>query len=94
MTRRNKPPIDQFDDAADVHEYASPPCYMHEVDPSYLGLLLSARPVSDPASENRDERLTKPLPESSCRISGIGNTPSKSSGDIQTVSDREKRANE
>ncbi|MDE2376934.1 MAG: hypothetical protein KGM94_06645, partial [Bradyrhizobium sp.] len=30
--------FDRCDDEPDTNEYASPPCYMHEVDPSYFGL--------------------------------------------------------
>ena len=37
--------FDRHDDEPDVNEYASPPCYMHEVDPSYFGLLPSTRPI-------------------------------------------------
>jgi PAS domain S-box-containing protein len=32
-------PIDESgDEEEDVHEYASPACFMHEVDPAYMGL--------------------------------------------------------
>src|SRR6185437_3555365 len=37
--------FDRHDDEPDVNEYASPPCYMHEVDPSYFGLLPSTKPI-------------------------------------------------
>ena len=37
--------FDRHDNEPDVNEYASPPCYMHEVDPSYFGLLPSTRPI-------------------------------------------------
>lgn len=37
--------FDRHDDEPDVNAYASPPCYMHEVDPSYFGLLPSTRPI-------------------------------------------------
>jgi len=37
--------FERHDDES-VHEYTSSPCYMHEVDPTYFGLLPSARPSS------------------------------------------------
>ena len=38
--------FERRDDEPDVNEYASPPCYMHEVDPSYFGLAPSTRATS------------------------------------------------
>lgn len=37
---RNRGCFDRHDDS-DAREYASPPCYMREVDPSYFGSLSS-----------------------------------------------------
>ncbi len=42
----NRGCFERHDDECDAHEYASSPCYMHEIDPSYFGLLPSARPIS------------------------------------------------
>ncbi len=39
--------FDRHDDEPETNEYASPPCYMHEVDPSYFGLLSSTRQMPD-----------------------------------------------
>jgi hypothetical protein len=43
----NRGCFERHDDACDAHEYASSPCYMHEVDPSYFGWLPSTPPISD-----------------------------------------------
>ena len=42
--------FDRGDETPDTTEYASPPCYMHEVDPSYFGLMRSteAAPTRKP----------------------------------------------
>ncbi len=29
--------FDRCDEGSESNEYASPPCYMHEVDPAYFG---------------------------------------------------------
>ena len=42
----NRGCFERHDDEYDAHEYASSPCYMHEIDPSYFGLLPSTGPVS------------------------------------------------
>ena len=42
----NRGCFERHDNDCDAHEFASPPCYMHEIDPSYFGLLPSARPIS------------------------------------------------
>jgi hypothetical protein len=44
---QNRGCFDRHDNEFEAHEYASPPCYMHEVDPSYFGLFPSTRPKSD-----------------------------------------------
>lgn len=47
MMIRNRGCFERHDDECDSNEFASPPCYMHEVDPSYFGLPRSARPMPD-----------------------------------------------
>jgi hypothetical protein len=44
---QNRGCFDRHDDEPETNEYASSPCYMHEVDPSYFGSLPSSRPMSD-----------------------------------------------
>ena len=49
MIRQNHGCFERHDDESDCNEFASSPCYMHEVDPTYFGLLpvkvtASARP--------------------------------------------------
>jgi hypothetical protein len=39
--------FDRCDDELDPIECASPPCYMHEVDPFYFGSMRSTEPMSD-----------------------------------------------
>lgn len=61
MTRQNRGCFERHDDESDCNEFASSPCYMHEVDPTYFGLLpakvtASARPKAVP----RDTIVTWP----------------------------------
>ena len=44
--------IDRYDADPGANEYASPPCYMHEMDPSYFGLA--------PPSETAESRKPRP----------------------------------
>jgi hypothetical protein len=50
------------DEDPEPNEYASPPCYMHEVDQAYFGLASSSD--STPRSSRDDERA--PRDASSC----------------------------
>lgn len=53
---RNRGCFDRHDDEHNTpHEYASPPCYMHEVDPAYFGSLPLAFPASDSKSDDHLE---------------------------------------
>lgn len=42
--------FDRYDEEPSTNEYASPPCYMHEVDPSYFGLAPSSNAAPPPKS--------------------------------------------
>lgn len=55
--------FDRCDDEFDTAEYASPPCYMHEVDPSYFGFPLTTLPMSD--------REPNPSKISACTSQGV-----------------------
>lgn len=45
---RNRGCFDRHDDEHNTpHEYASPPCYMHEVDSAYFGSLPAFSPTPD-----------------------------------------------
>ncbi|KWV49865.1 hypothetical protein AS156_15160 [Bradyrhizobium macuxiense] len=48
---QNRGCFDRDDDDPAPHEYASPPCYMHEVHPAYFGSLPPACPTSDQTSD-------------------------------------------
>ncbi len=37
--------FDRCDEGSESNEYASPPCYMHEVDPAYFGLMFPTEPT-------------------------------------------------
>lgn len=45
--------FDRYDEDADGNEYASPPCYMHEVDPAYFGLATLSEATPPPISHAR-----------------------------------------
>lgn len=60
--------FDRHDDADDSpvqSEYASPPCYMHEVDPAYFGLDRSSEPTLPRNSSDSEEPDTR-HPSSNC----------------------------
>ena len=40
--------MNSTEDADAVHEYASPPCFLHEIDPAYAGLPPAASQMTDP----------------------------------------------
>lgn len=58
---RNRGCFYRDNDESDAHEYASPPCYMHEVDPAYFGLLPLTRPMSDREPNDPTVIATTPL---------------------------------
>jgi len=45
------------DEDPEPNEYASPPCYMHEVDPAYFGLAPSS--VATPRSSRDGEKTAR-----------------------------------
>jgi hypothetical protein len=54
--------FDRDDDDTETNAYASPPCYMHEVDPAYFGLPASSQAPPSPKSQARsfiDRALVK-----------------------------------
>ncbi|HKU08201.1 MAG TPA: hypothetical protein VJR30_19220 [Bradyrhizobium sp.] len=62
MIRQNRGCFERHDDESDCNEFASSPCYMREVDPTYFGLppakvTASARPKT---RVSRDTIVTWP----------------------------------
>ena len=47
--RKNAHPDKTADDSDEFPEYASPPCYRHEIDPSYFG-----EPAEQAGAESSD----------------------------------------
>ena len=45
--------FDRHDDDTETSAYASPPCFMHEVDPAYFGLPTSSQAPPSPKSRAR-----------------------------------------
>lgn len=45
--------FDRHDEVPGTNEYASPPCYMHEVDPAYFGLATFSEATPPPKSRTR-----------------------------------------
>src|SRR5689334_5877905 len=77
----------EHDDEPDVDEYASPPCYMHEVDPSYFGLLPSTRPIPG-RTPNGAEIIANVSPRTDVaggKVAACANSPTLFSKLSQTI---------
>jgi 5,10-methenyltetrahydrofolate synthetase len=53
---RDKPPTEASEPREEPHEYASPPCFLHELDPGYGGDLLPAEQTPPPCGAQEIRR--------------------------------------
>ena len=69
---RNRGCFDRHDDEHNnPHEYASPPCYMHEVDPAYFGSPVPSCPTSADARASWTTLLGSALSRAMSRITSL-----------------------